>query len=393
MRGMTFARALAALLALLPSAGASAHEMVLLRMEAVFDRDGGIAVTLHSDRDLALFTLPSEEARAERDALTLETIHRHLASAEPEAREQALGRLRAYVAKAVRIRAGGELVPVEVSFPDALDLATPVAPEPGAALLGARARLAGRLARGAGAEGVTFAVAPRFGSTLLSLRWQGEAAQAVQHLAPGAESAPFRLASSAAAAGSSAIFVSYLALGFEHILPRGADHILFVLGLFLLSAEVRALLWQVSAFTVAHSVTLALAIYGLVRIPAEVVEPLIALSIAFVALENLLTSELRPWRPFVVFGFGLVHGLGFAGVLSRLALPKGELLPALLAFNAGVELGQLTVIGMAFACVGWLRASPRYRHFVVIPGSTAIAAVGIVWAVQRSPLAAAIPLP
>ena len=102
-----------------------------------------------------------------------------------------------------------------------------------------------------------------------------------------------------------------------------------------------------TAFTVAHSITLGLSIYGVVALPPRVVEPLIALSIAYVAIENLITRELHAWRIGVVFLFGLLHGLGFAGVLRELGLPRGEFLTALLSFNVGVELGQLSVIAAA----------------------------------------------
>ena len=136
----------------------------------------------------------------------------------------------------------------------------------------------------------------------------------------------------------------YLWLGYTHILPKGLDHILFVLGIFLLSPRWQTMLLQVTAFTVAHSITLGLSIYGIVSLPSRIVEPLIALSIAYVAIENLLTRELKPWRLALVFMFGLLHGLGFAGVLRELGLPREEFLTALVTFNLGVEGGQLTVI-------------------------------------------------
>ena len=129
----------------------------------------------------------------------------------------------------------------------------------------------------------------------------------------------------------------YVVLGFTHILPKGVDHILFVIGLFLLSTRLRPVLTQVTAFTVAHSITLGLSIYGIVALPPGIVEPLIALSIAYVAIENLITRELHAWRIGVVFLFGLLHGLGFAGVLRELGLPRNEFLTALLSFNVGVE--------------------------------------------------------
>ena len=179
----------------------------------------------------------------------------------------------------------------------------------------------------------------------------------------------------------------YLVLGFEHILPEGTDHILFVLGLFLLSCRIKPLLWQVTTFTVAHSITLGLAMYGVIRLPSSVVEPLIAASIAFVAVENICTSELKPWRPVVVFCFGLIHGLGFSSVLLSLGLPRQDFATALVSFNGGVELGQLAVITAAFLVFGWWRNRKWYRAGIVIPVSALIAATGFFWTVQRILLA------
>jgi len=207
------------------------------------------------------------------------------------------------------------------------------------------------------------------------------------------EPVPVRLDSAAAATpaaaepGSWTVARQYLVLGFTHILPEGTDHILFVLGLFLLSCRVKPLLWQVTAFTVAHSITLGLAMYGVFRLPSAVVEPLIAASIAFVAVENICTPELKPWRPVVVFGFGLIHGLGFSSVLLELGLPRQFFAPALVSFNGGVELGQLTVITAAFLAVGWWRNRKWYRRRIVIPVSAVIAATGIFWTAQRIMLA------
>jgi hypothetical protein len=175
----------------------------------------------------------------------------------------------------------------------------------------------------------------------------------------------------------------YLSLGYTHILPKGLDHILFVIGLFLLSIRLRPILVQVTTFTVAHSITLALSMYGLVSLPPRIVEPLIALSIAYVAIENLLTDQVKPWRIALVFAFGLLHGLGFAGVLSELGLPRGEFLTALVSFNLGVEAGQLTVIAIAASCVFWYRHRAWYHQRVVVPASLAIASVGIYWMVER----------
>lgn len=177
----------------------------------------------------------------------------------------------------------------------------------------------------------------------------------------------------------------YLGLGFTHIVPYGLDHILFVLGIFLLSMRIRPVLTQVTAFTIAHSITLGLTIYGLVSVSPRVVEPMIALSIAYIAIENLTTTYVRASRVAIVFAFGLLHGMGFAGVLKELGLPRSQFLPALVSFNLGVELGQLSVIASAYVLVGWwVTKRPSYRREFVVPASLAIAATGIFWTVQRT---------
>lgn len=178
-------------------------------------------------------------------------------------------------------------------------------------------------------------------------------------------------------------FALYIGVGVRHIIPEGLDHILFVLGLFLLSTRLAPLLWQVSAFTVAHSITLGLSIYGVIRLPPSVTEPLIAASIVIIAVENLFTSELKPWRPFVVFGFGLIHGLGFASAFAQVGLPRHDYFIGLVGFNVGVEVGQLTVILTAFLIVGWFRNRPWYRTRIVIPASCLIALTAAFWTVQR----------
>jgi hypothetical protein len=176
----------------------------------------------------------------------------------------------------------------------------------------------------------------------------------------------------------------YVKLGFEHILPRGLDHILFVLALFFASTRLKPLLIQVSVFTIAHTITLGVAASGWVKAPGAIVEPLIAVSIAFVAIENLFAKDMTPWRPLVVFGFGLFHGLGFASVLLDLGLPDEQFLTALVSFNVGVELGQLTVILAAFLLLRhWFERS-WYRARVVLPASFLIAATGSWWAIQRT---------
>ncbi|MCV2882025.1 HupE/UreJ family protein [Actibacterium sp. XHP0104] len=180
-------------------------------------------------------------------------------------------------------------------------------------------------------------------------------------------------------------FGRYVVLGFEHILPKGLDHILFVLGLFLFSLQMRPLLLQVTAFTLAHTVTLALASLKIVTVPAEIVEPLIAASIVFVAVENIIGGKLGWRRVAVVFAFGLLHGLGFASVLGEIGLNPARFVADLIGFNIGVEIGQLTVIALAYLAVGlWFGRKPWYRAAIVVPGSAAIALVGAWWVVERT---------
>ena len=176
----------------------------------------------------------------------------------------------------------------------------------------------------------------------------------------------------------------YVKLGFEHILPLGLDHILFVLGLYLLSQRLKDLLWQVTAFTAAHTLTLALAILGLVSIPVSIVEPLIALSIVYVAVENLFKDSVSKSRVGLVFGFGLLHGLGFAGVLLEIGLQSDNFVESLIAFNVGVELGQIATLLIAHLLVGyWFSSKAFWNRWVRIPLSLAISLLGAVWFVER----------
>jgi len=254
----------------------------------------------------------------------------------------------------------------------------------------------------AGTKHVTWSWSLVYGSYPVVFQRDGDVRDATQWLQGTETSAPFALAAGSRSAAASALRASApreafalqgtavlrvardVALGFTHILPNGLDHILFVLGLFFLTRRVRSVLAQVTAFTVAHSITLGLALYGVVSLPAAVVEPLIALSIAYVAIENLVTTDLKPWRLALVFGFGLLHGMGFAEALARLELPRSEFLTTLVGFNAGVEAGQLTIIAAASIVVSiWALPAERYRRLVVRPASIAIAAAGIVWTIQR----------
>lgn len=248
-------------------------------------------------------------------------------------------------------------------------------------------------------EGANITVSWPDGGGDLVVRQQGVEEPFTGLIAGGESSPEFSLAGGNAQTGWQA-FAGYIPVGFDHILPQGLDHILFVLGLFFLSIHLAPLIWQVSAFTLAHTVTLALGALGIVSVPGSIVEPLIAASIVYVAVENIFARGLTRWRPFVVFGFGLLHGLGFASVLAEFGLPQDQFVPALIGFNVGVELGQLTVIAMTFTLI-WLgvfaarRAAltgveelvteyPVMFRAISVTGSLVIAIIGAYWVIERT---------
>ncbi len=180
-------------------------------------------------------------------------------------------------------------------------------------------------------------------------------------------------------------FVDYIGVGYDHIVPKGLDHILFVLGLFFLSLRMGPLLWQVTAFTLAHTVTLALGSLDIIRISPDIVEPLIAASIVYVAVENLFVRTLHAWRPIIVFCFGLLHGLGFASVLADFGLGADNFVAKLIGFNVGVEVGQLSVIAVAFLTLAVLFGTHDWwQRRIAAPVSLAIALIAAFWVLERT---------
>lgn len=183
---------------------------------------------------------------------------------------------------------------------------------------------------------------------------------------------------------TSEVFSKYLMLGYTHILPLGLDHVLFILCVFFLNSDLKKIIAQATMFTLAHSITLGLAVYGIIQPPPDLIEPVIALSIVFLALENIFFDQLKTWRMILVFLFGLVHGMGFAGALDDLGMPRYDFANALISFNIGVELGQLTVIlAMYFMVAKLFSQKTWYRKGIVIPACVLIAIIASYWTIER----------
>ena len=382
--------------ALTTNAPAAAHDLGFTRTTLVLLADGSFRVEMVVDLDALALGVPQSSDNAE--------LVRLLTSMPEAELDERLENLRQLFLRRVRIRFDGEAATPTVRFPEYTGEPAPRSPspdvEPAPSLIGLVARLEGQVP--GDARELTFQASRSFPPIHLSIvnrraANEGEGDPAVdlserlvlfvsvrQVLERGDRSDPYPLDRPPPEPSTLDVVGQYVWLGFEHILPLGIDHILFVLGLFLLSTAWRPLLAQVTAFTVAHTLTLTLSSYGVVSLSPRVVEPMIALSIAYVALENLATTELKPWRPALVFGFGLLHGLGFAGVLAELGLPRGEYLTALLSFNVGVELGQLAVIGIALVSLGWAGRESWYRRRIAVPISALIGVVGLYWAVERA---------
>lgn len=185
-------------------------------------------------------------------------------------------------------------------------------------------------------------------------------------------------------AGTQDVIWFYTKMGITHIIPNGFDHILFVTSLCLLSNKIKTILWQATAFTVAHSITLALSMKNIIVAPGAVVEPVISLSIVFVAIENILLSELKPWRVLIVFFFGLVHGMGFASALNEVGLPRNNFFTSIIAFNVGVEICQVAIILLVFGLlIAPFGKKLNFKKQFVYPLSIIIALIACYWTVER----------
>lgn len=351
----------------------AAHKMFPATATVSFDDSGGYSIEVKTNLEALIAGIgPAHE---ETDASPQAAQYGELRALTPDGLKSAFETFRSRWLDGVRIAFDGRRVTPRID-----GLTVPPAGDIGLARISV-IRLAGEVP--SGARTVSWQYDEAFGSSILRLKHAASDEMTTAWLKDGTPSASIPLADKVPKTFWQT-FGEYTGLGFTHILPLGLDHILFVLGLYLLSLRLRPLLFQVTAFTLAHTFTLALGLYGVVTVSPAIVEPLIALSIVYVAVENILTRDLTPWRPFVVFGFGLLHGLGFAGVLHEIGLPPDDFLTGLIAFNIGVELGQLSVIAIAFLATGlWFGSKVWYRQRVVYPGSVAIACVGLYWTVER----------
>ena len=176
----------------------------------------------------------------------------------------------------------------------------------------------------------------------------------------------------------------YFALGFKHIIPEGIDHVLFITGICLINKTLKPIIWQASAFTVAHTIALALSMKNIIAAPPAIVEPIIAASIVFVAVENLVLQKMKPWRLLLIFLFGLVHGMGFASSLNEIGLPRDTFYTSILSFNIGVEVCQILIICLVyFLIIKPFGSQLWYRKGIVYPVSVMIALISSYWVFER----------
>ena len=348
------------------SLGAHVFELTDVEMRL---GDGRFEVDLTCDLDaLALGVSPQTAAAQVVDRIGSLSIQEF---------EDNLARLERTLARRVRVRFDGQPADLDVRFPQLRPDRRPRQDS----VIGTRVTFSGAIPEGA--QTVSFFASRAFPPVRLSVTGSAGRSMGAWVLQRAEPSPALSLGAAGSDPALSETVARYLRLGFTHILPHGLDHVLFVVGLFLLCSGLRPLLWQVTAFTVAHTITLGLAIYGYVSLPERPVEALIAASIVYIALENLRSREVSRFRVLAIFLFGLLHGIGFAGAISALGFSPNHKALSLLFFNIGVELGQLSVLAIALLTLGWWRGSQVFYRRVTVPGSVLIGITGLVWLVER----------
>ena len=358
---------------------AVAHDFRIVDVLALLTSDRQFQLDLRIDVDALALGAPPNADSAE--------LQRQLAAMGPDELAAALGQAERVIRTRTRLKFD-ELEPeLRIAFPQQGAAGRGYAGEP--TFLGTVVRISGSVP--SGAQTLRLRLSRAFGPVQLTIFEQSSMRSVRQVLEPGAESAPFRLGGAAStqpavrdSSGFWSLVAGYFKLGFEHILPKGLDHILFVIALCLTFVSPARLVAEVTAFTLAHSLTLALAITDVVAAPARLIETLIAVSIAWVAIENCVRRENSKSRILVVLAFGLLHGLGFAGVLRELGMGAGHFGATLAAFNLGVEAGQVVVVLGSLLLIAGFRQRSWYRARIAIPISLVFGLVGSVWAIERA---------
>jgi hydrogenase/urease accessory protein HupE len=324
-----------------------------------------------------LFDAGYADPKSRGDLDTPQPTREWLVGLSPAEQQHLCREAEAYLRRSLGFRSAGEPLEWKVSFPD-FDVSPPDFPS----LLNDGAYFRVLIEPVAPASGeVTVAMAGGEHPDLVVKLPGGDNGGNYLTVAPGAEARLVSGSASQPVESGNSVAVAFRQ-GVLHVVPEGLDHILFVLGIFLLQRRWKPLLQQSLAFTAAHTITLGLAAAGFVKVPGSIVEPIIALSITALAVENLFVTEAKPWRLVLVFAFGLVHGLGFAGVLSTWIRPGDGFLPTLISANLGVEVGQVIVLATAWLLtMGWSRSQawPHFRRWTCV----ALASAGLFWFAER----------
>jgi len=379
--GTAVALLLAAALVLLASAPAAGHNLSYAAVRVSFPDAGRVEVEIRCHVPALIMGAPQGHLS---DDLTLVFVG--LGDAELARRESIAA---AAFLRNFSLRADGALIDaIDLRFPSPATLRTDAAtprsdPGPSAPVV-LRASLP------PGARVVDVALPPDLGRAMV-VAMASDGRIVSQAVSEGERTQPLRIAGPSGWRDALDTLWRFVVLGFQHILPLGYDHVLFIVALAIGTPRLGTLVKLATLFTLAHSVTLALASFGLVRAPPALVEPAIAASIVLMALANLMTAaptgpqaaRAAPVRAAVIFAFGLLHGLGFAGALRAAGLQRGHETSALAGFNIGVEFGQVAVILVVLALVGWFPNRAHYRALVVLPASVVIGALALFWTLNR----------
>jgi len=352
-------------------APAFSHDWTFTTLGMLVGPDGTYEMDLYCDFDGLLLGLDPGHLDDE--------LWMVLVQMDPEKRRRRVDGLKERLARWVVIRFDGQPGQPDIDFPEMRDGAA--GRGPGVSLPGSIARFRGKAPEGA--TTFTIQIDPLFGPVMAGFRRGGNPKIENLLLATGVESEPIPLYGGSGWMGALSVASGCLTLGFQHILPTGFDHVLLVLGLYLLNTRVRSLATQIGVFVLANAVALALSVYGLVSLPVWLVEPVMTLAVVYVALENVISADLKPWRSAAVFGCGLLHGLASSGTILELGLSPSAYPAALLSFNTGLGLGMTAVAGLALLATGWFRRRAWYRRRVTIPASLLLAAVALIWTIAR----------